>query len=278
MGPTPSASDAGSVYTDVPTMLPTTSATVETRVRPRTNLGPRASGAGAGGWLGAPDGRASTDVGIVSRIRGIPLLVLLPTMVSESRPVRSRSKVPMVLGALALLAIGVVVAFVARGPVERPDGGVGLLPVGALAPDLAGHDPQGKDARLSAQLGHTAVVYFYPRDETPGCTHEACAFRDAFDRYRDRGITIFGVSRDSEASHGEFRAKHSLPFPLVADESGSIQRSYGVSGMLGMASRVTFLVGPDGKVARVWPDVDPGVHATEVLAAAEALGATASAH
>jgi peroxiredoxin Q/BCP len=154
-------------------------------------------------------------------------------------------------------------------PASRPDGGRGLLPVGAVAPDVTGITPDGRAAALSAVRGHAAVVYFYPRDETPGCTREACAFRDAFAKYEARHVTIFGVSRDSEASHEQFRAKHALPFPLVADEDGAVSRAYGVSSMLGMDSRVTFLVGRDGRIARVWPDVDPGVHAQQVLAAVE---------
>jgi peroxiredoxin Q/BCP len=184
-------------------------------------------------------------------------------------------RVALLVAGVVLLFVCLGVALVACGPVKRPDGGVGLLPIGSAAPDLEGHDAQGKSVRLSERRGHVDVVYFYPKDETPGCTHEACAFRDAFDRYTARGITIFGVSRDSDASHEQFRHKNALPFPLVADEGGVVQRAYGVSGVLGMASRVTFLVGPDGKIARVWPDVDPGVHAAEVLAAAEALNPVA---
>jgi len=151
------------------------------------------------------------------------------------------------------------------------------LPVGAPAPEVIGVGHDGRPATLSSVRGHAAVVYFYPKDETPGCTHEACAFRDAFGKYEERHVTIFGVSRDSEASHEQFRANHSLPFPLVADEDGSVARAYGVSSTLGMASRVTFLVGKDGRIAHVWPNVDPGVHAREVLAAVDLEeGATAS--
>jgi thioredoxin-dependent peroxiredoxin len=169
-------------------------------------------------------------------------------------------------------ALGCIAVFcmvgVACGPVKRPDGGTGLLPVGAPAPDLEGRDLSGKAVRLSSVRGHAAVVYFYPKDETPGCTHEACAFRDAFSRYEAKNITVFGVSRDSLESHQEFRTHHALPFPLVADEDGSVDRAYGVPNVLGMSKRVTFLVGPDGKVVHVWPDVDPALHADEVLSAA----------
>jgi peroxiredoxin Q/BCP len=166
-----------------------------------------------------------------------------------------------------LVLAGFAALLGACGPAARPDGGKGLLPVGRLAPEVVGERPDGTIARLSALRGHPAVVYFYPADETPGCTKEACAFRDAFKEYDALHVTIFGVSRDSEQSHAEFRTKHALPFPLVSDEAGTVSQAYGVSSTMGHAARITFLVGADGKIARVWPDVDPGVHAKEVLAA-----------
>jgi thioredoxin-dependent peroxiredoxin len=143
-----------------------------------------------------------------------------------------------------------------------------LLGVGAAAPDVSGKDATGATVRLSERRGRPAIVYFYPKNDTPGCTKEACAFRDTFDKFKQHGVTIFGVSRDDESSHAAFREKYSLPFPLVADPSGSVQSSYGVPTRFpGMASRVTFLVAADGRIAKVWPDVDPAVHADEVLAA-----------
>lgn len=145
-----------------------------------------------------------------------------------------------------------------------------LLAVGAPAPDVMGKDDKGATQRLSEQRGRYAIVYFYPKDDTPGCTREACAFRDAFARYVAAGVPIYGVSRDSEESHRAFQDKYKLPFALVADPSGDVQRAYHVPGA-GVAKRVSFLVGPDGKIVRVWPNVDPGVHASEVLAAIAAL-------
>ena len=173
---------------------------------------------------------------------------------------------------LDVCGLGLALALVlgACTPIARPDGGTGLLPAGAIAPEVIGRTPDGKPAALSAARGHAAVVYFYPKDETPGCTREACAFRDAFTKYEARHVTIFGVSRDSEENHRAFRAKHNLPFPLVADEDGNVARAYGVSSTLGMTSRVTFLVGRDGRILHVWPDVDPGVHADDVLLAVDA--------
>jgi peroxiredoxin Q/BCP len=187
---------------------------------------------------------------------------------------KKRAKI-ILLGGLLLAGAVTAAGLSACGPVKRPDGGTGLLPVGSSAPDVEGHDATGKAIRLSELHGHAAVVYFYPKDGTPGCTHEACAFRDAFHRYQARGVVIFGVSRDSDESHKDFLADQSLPFPLVSDEDGSIDRAYGVPNVLGMSKRVTFLVGPDGKVSRVWPDVDPAVHAEEVLTAVQTFGGAA---
>jgi len=169
-----------------------------------------------------------------------------------------------------LFFAGVIALSIACGATKRPDGGEGLLAIGTDAPDVSAPDQTGSVKSLSAERGRPVVVFFYPKDGTPGCTKEACAFRDAFKAYEARSVTIFGVSRDSDEVHEEFRAQHALPFPLVSDADGSIAQAYGVPSPLGMSARVSFLVGPDGKIARVWPDVDPGVHAREVLAAAEA--------
>jgi peroxiredoxin Q/BCP len=148
----------------------------------------------------------------------------------------------------------------------------GILPVGANAPDFDARDAADQPLKLSSVRGKLAVVYFYPKDETPGCTKQACALRDAFGEYEKAGVTIFGVSRDSEESHKKFRASHQLPFPLVADESGRVQEAYGVPSKLpGMSARVSFLVDRQGKVAKVWPDVDPALHAEQVLNAAREL-------
>ena len=178
-------------------------------------------------------------------------------------------------GQAGLLAVFCFLAS-ACGAQQRPDGGEGMLPVGAAAPDVVGRDVSGKDSRLSEQRGHAAVVYFYPKDETPGCTKEACAFRDTWNRFQEHDVAIFGVSRDSAASHAEFLKKHELPFPLVADESGAIQGAYGVPSRLGKAARVSFLIDAHGRIARVWPDVDPAVHADDVLKAVSELAKVTS--
>ena len=140
----------------------------------------------------------------------------------------------------------------------------------AIAPDMIGYDADGAAVRLS-QAKKPAVVYFYPKDGTPGCTKEACAFRDAWEKYTRAGVSVFGVSADSKESHDAFRKEHKLPFPLVPDESGAAAKAYGVSTTLGLDDRVTFLVDKDSYIARVWHNVDPALHATEVLDAASKL-------
>jgi len=150
-----------------------------------------------------------------------------------------------------------------RGAVPGADA---MLAVGSPAPEVVGTDAKGTTFKLSAQKGHYAIVYFYPKDDSAGCTREACAFRDAFDKFVAAGVTIFGVSRDPAPSHLAFMKKYTLPFPLVPDPSGAVQKAYRVPSLgEGIAARVSFLIGPDGKVARVFPDVDPGVHAKELL-------------
>jgi peroxiredoxin Q/BCP len=166
------------------------------------------------------------------------------------------------------MALGFALAFVPLGCMaKRPDGGAGLLPLGTAAPDFAARDSTGKVVHLSDFGGTPRLVYFYPKDETPGCTKEACAFRDTYDKFKAKNVTVFGVSRDTEKSHDEFRAAHALPFPLVADADGAVQKAYGVPSKMGLpiADRVSFLVDRDGKIDHVFEKVDPVVHANEVL-------------
>ena len=179
----------------------------------------------------------------------------------------------LALVACALLACGLLMGSLAAcGPVKRPDGGKGLLEVGAAAPEVVAETPQGEPLRLSSLRGELVAVYFYPKDETPGCTKQACAFRDAWQRLNAAGVHVIGISRDDQASHRAFAKHHELPFALAADEKGELQAAWGVSSKLpGISARVTFLVGRDGKVARVWPEVDPAVDVSNVLAAAAQL-------
>ena len=178
----------------------------------------------------------------------------------------------LVTGA-AVVAIGLATTLAAAGcgSAKRPDGGTGLLAVGSATPDLQGSDQHGAVQSLAAERGHAVVVYFYPKDATPGCTKEACAFRDAWDRYKAARVQVFGVSSDDVASLANFAKEQKLPFPLVSDTSHTWATAFGVPTTLGMTKRVTFLLDKDGKVAKVYPDVDPGVHAADVLADATAL-------
>jgi thioredoxin-dependent peroxiredoxin len=176
------------------------------------------------------------------------------------------------LGVVALfLALTGAAYFVGCGQVKRPDGGEGLLPVGASAPDVAARGEGDTEVRLSQLRGQPVVVYFYPADGTPGCTKEACAFRDTWAKFEAAKVGVIGVSSNSLASHKSFRAEEHLPFPLASDENGSVGSAYGVTKKLWGYDRVTFLVDKEGKIARVWPSVDPAVHAVEVLAAAASI-------
>jgi thioredoxin-dependent peroxiredoxin len=123
--------------------------------------------------------------------------------------------------------------------------------------------------RLAAgDLGsQKTVLYFYPKDDTPGCTKEACAFRDRMVDYEQAGIRVYGVSLDSPESHRQFREKHNLNFPLLTDEGGKASEALGVlRDNREVANRVTFLLDPDGKIARTYPEVSPETHADEILA------------
>ncbi len=119
--------------------------------------------------------------------------------------------------------------------------------------------------------GQRTVLYFYPKDDTPGCTKEACAFRDRMGDYQRAGIRVYGVSLDSAESHRRFREKHGLNFPLLTDEGGEAAKALGVLSDRGVANRVTFLLDPAGRVARAYPDVSPETHADEILEDARTL-------
>jgi peroxiredoxin Q/BCP len=152
-----------------------------------------------------------------------------------------------------------------RSADAKADHAATLLAVGSPLPDLQGTDQNGKSHQLSENKGRPILVYFYPKDGTPGCTKEACAFRDVWQRFEQAGVTLYGVSRDDRASHERFAKTHQLPFSLIADPSGLWERTFGVPNRAGMSSRVSFLFDAQGKLARVYPNVDPGVHATQVL-------------
>lgn len=154
------------------------------------------------------------------------------------------------------------------------DSRAGGLAVGDPAPAFELVDQDGELRRLADYRGRWVVLYFYPRDDTPGCTAEACNFRDDVPRLRQLGAQVLGVSMDSRESHAAFAAKHHLPFPLLADRDGRVARAYGAFfglGPLRFARRHTFLIDPEGRVARVYRKVKPGSHSDEVVAAVVAL-------
>ena len=150
---------------------------------------------------------------------------------------------------------------------------------GQPAPPFALPGDDGVTHSLAAHLGTPVVVYFYPRDDTPGCTIEACDFRDNIARVAGKGAVVLGISKDSTDSHARFRQKYSLNFPLLSDPELTTHKAYGAWGeklMYGKPTigviRSTFLVGKDGRVARAWPKVKIDGHVDDVLRALEALG------
>ena len=173
--------------------------------------------------------------------------------------------------AFATLVIASSFTLAACSAAQRPDGGSGLLPVGSPAPELSATDQNGKSHTLAEERGHPVISYFYPKDGTPGCTKEACAFRDTWKSYTDAGVQVFGVSADDQKSHEQFAKEQQLPFPILADPERKWIIAFGVGTRLGMASRVSFLLDKEGKVAKIYPDVDPAFHADEVLTDAAAL-------
>lgn len=148
-----------------------------------------------------------------------------------------------------------------------------MLIVGNNAPDFKLSDANGNQHSLADARGNWVLIYFYPKDNTPGCTKEACALRDQFPKFKKLGITVFGVSVDSAASHAKFTEKYELPFTLLADTEKEMVTAYGVWGkkkFLGReymgTSRWSFLIDPEGKIAKIYDAVKPATHAEEVLA------------
>lgn len=149
-----------------------------------------------------------------------------------------------------------------------------MLKEGDIAPDFTARDAEGNDVTLSSLRGRDVVLYFYPKDDTPGCTKEACSFRDASDVYEREGVKVLGVSLDDEASHRKFAEKYRLPFTLLADTDHAVSDAYGVYGprtfagrdYMGVA-RKTFVIDREGRVKKIFDKVDVERHADEVLAA-----------
>lgn len=148
------------------------------------------------------------------------------------------------------------------------------ISVGNLAPDFTLLDEKSATRKLSDYRGKPVVLYFYPKDDTPGCTTEACNFRDDYSQYTQAGVVILGVSPDSPKSHIKFKEKYHLPFTLLADEDHKVCELYGVWGQKKMMGReydgvfrTTFLIDPHGKLIKVFKDVKPAEHSKEVMEA-----------
>jgi peroxiredoxin Q/BCP len=149
-----------------------------------------------------------------------------------------------------------------------------MVEQGKRAPDFELPSDTGERVKLSSFRGKPVVLYFYPKDDTPGCTAQACGIRDVYADFRDRGAVVLGVSPDDEASHVKFKEKHSLPFTLLADTDHSVAEDYGVwkeRNLYGKKSmgieRSTFVIDADGNVTKVMRRVKPETHAADVLAA-----------
>jgi peroxiredoxin Q/BCP len=139
------------------------------------------------------------------------------------------------------------------------------LAVGSDAPAFTARDTNGNTISLSDFRGKTVVLYFYPKDDTPGCTKQACSFRDAQSEYQDKNVVVLGVSVDDEASHQAFTDKYNLNFPLLADTDKSLVQAFDVDGG-GYAKRVTFVIDGNGKIIHVDSAVSTATHASDVLA------------
>jgi thioredoxin-dependent peroxiredoxin len=139
------------------------------------------------------------------------------------------------------------------------------LSVGTTAPAFTTKDDEGNSVSLSDFQGKVVVLYFYPKDDTPGCTKQAQSFRDNFAEYQDKDMVVLGVSMDDQASHQKFKEKYGLPFKLVVDSDGAITKAYDVDGG-GYAKRVTYIIDAEGTITHVDDKVNTSTHAADVLA------------
>jgi peroxiredoxin Q/BCP len=140
-----------------------------------------------------------------------------------------------------------------------------MLENNTQAPDFSLPDQDGTNHTLSSYRGSFVLIYFYPKDDTPGCTKEACAIRDAYDVFTKQGMVVLGISKDSVASHKKFTEKYGLPFTLLADTDKKVITDYKAGSLL-MTKRISYLVDPQGMIVKSYPKVDPAMHAKEILA------------
>jgi peroxiredoxin Q/BCP len=203
------------------------------------------------------------------------LLSVLPLLVGCSRPATVESNPPAVTAAPAQSAAPATLAPASAAPVlaatAAPSGESSLLAVGSDLPDVSAVAQDGKTVRLRGLLGKPLIVYFYPKDDTPGCTIEAKGIRDQYQELKSHAL-VFGVSTDDQSSHQAFAEKYSLPFTLLVDSSHALATAFGVPLSSGHAKRVTFVIDKNGKVSKVFPNVNPDGHAQELLDAVKALG------
>jgi len=146
------------------------------------------------------------------------------------------------------------------------------LKEGDIAPDFTTTSHDRRIVSLASFRGKNVVLYFYPKDSTPGCTKEACTFRDEYAEFKKKGAVVLGVSTDPIKAHADFAQRYHLPFPLLVDENKSIVNAYGAYGQKSFMGfkfvgthRITFLIGPDGTIRKIWPKVKPAKHAREIL-------------
>jgi peroxiredoxin Q/BCP len=180
----------------------------------------------------------------------------------------------------AIVIVAVIVAGVALRPrVARAE----MLKEGELAPPIKTQMVVGDQIApfaLDDYRGKRVILYFYPKDDTPGCTKEACAFRDGFAKFQQAGLTVLGCSIDSSDAHRSFIKKYNLPFALLLDPDKKIANSYGAANgipILGLDRRITYVIGEDGHIVKVYPNVDPSSHATQILADLDAMKPLAAA-
>ena len=182
----------------------------------------------------------------------------------------------MMLATIATIGVLLVAISLLRPRIARAE----ILKEGEVAPPITTQMVSGDQISpfsLSDYRGKKVILYFYPKDFTPGCTKEACAFRDGFAQFQSAGLTVLGCSIDSSDAHRKFIKQYNLPFPLLLDPDRKIATSYGVANgipILGLDKRVTYVIDEDGRILKVYPNVDPSIHAKQILADLPAPKAT----
>lgn len=194
----------------------------------------------------------------------LPILLLSSAACSKEAPPPAPTNTSSTAGSTPTPPVNTI-APPATAATPSPTGSDEIA-VGKPAPDFTAKAHDGTDIKVSALKGKPVVLYFYPRDETPGCTKEACSFRDAWKELAKSNVVMVGISTDNAESHKAFAKHHELPFHLVSDESGSIAKAYGVPNRGGFLARHTIVIGADGNVKTIYREVDVAKHAAEIMA------------